>query len=196
MRVSTPVDAFTTSWPTSPRGSHARQVRPGGVPERAQYLDDEDATKAIDTLATRLSRVVAVRCADGRRPRRGDRSRPTDLDVHWRTGDWYRKRLSAASSRSVAACGCRESAPHVLRARTGPGFVILMRIERRVSSERRTPRCCRRSAAVCRSNSPPQVIRTSCGSPSRRKTRSSGSSVLGISSTLVTVKGPRVRPRE
>ena len=45
----------------------------------------------------------------------------TDLDVHWRTGNWYRKRLVAGSSRSVAECGCRETAPPCSSSSNGPG---------------------------------------------------------------------------
>lgn len=61
----------------------------------AQYLDDAAATRAIGTLA-RACRGLLLFDA----PTVADRDgvidpTQTDLDVHWRTGDWYRKRLSA-----------------------------------------------------------------------------------------------------
>jgi trans-aconitate methyltransferase len=63
-----------------------------------QYIDDADATKAIDTLATACRGLLLFDA-----PTAADRDgvidpTQTDLDVHWRTGDWYRNRLSAGFS--------------------------------------------------------------------------------------------------
>jgi Methyltransferase domain len=60
-----------------------------------QYLDDADATKAIGTLAVAARQLLLFET-----PTIADRDgvidpAGTDLDVHWRTGNWYRKRLSA-----------------------------------------------------------------------------------------------------
>jgi trans-aconitate methyltransferase len=59
-----------------------------------QYLDDTNATKAIDTLAT-ACRGLLVFDAPTVLDREGviDPA-STDLNVHWRTGNWYRKRLT------------------------------------------------------------------------------------------------------
>jgi trans-aconitate methyltransferase len=59
-----------------------------------QYVDDRDATKAIDTLAVACRGLLLFDA-----PTIADRHGAidpvkTDLDVQWRTGDWYRKRLS------------------------------------------------------------------------------------------------------
>ena len=59
-----------------------------------QYVDDRDAAKAIGTLAVACRGLLLFDA-----PTIADRSGAidpvkTDLDVHWRTGDWYRKRLS------------------------------------------------------------------------------------------------------
>ncbi len=60
-----------------------------------QYLDNSGATKAIDTLADACRGLLVFDA-----PTIGDRDdgridpANTDLDVHWRTGSWYRKRLS------------------------------------------------------------------------------------------------------
>jgi 2-polyprenyl-3-methyl-5-hydroxy-6-metoxy-1,4-benzoquinol methylase len=58
-----------------------------------QYLDDPDATTAITTLALACRGLLLFDT-----PTIADRDHvidptSTDLDVHWRTGDWYRKRL-------------------------------------------------------------------------------------------------------
>jgi trans-aconitate methyltransferase len=60
-----------------------------------QYLDDADATRAIATLAAACRGLLCLEV-----PTTHDRSHSidptaTDLDVHWRTGTWYRKRLAA-----------------------------------------------------------------------------------------------------
>ena len=58
-----------------------------------QYLDDEDANTAIGTLASACRGVLMFDT-----PTIADRDgvidpASTDLEVHWRTGKWYRKRL-------------------------------------------------------------------------------------------------------
>ena len=58
-----------------------------------QYLDDREASTAIDTLATAcrgllLLEVPTTRDLETVLDRDG-----SDLDVHWRTGEWYRRRL-------------------------------------------------------------------------------------------------------
>lgn len=58
-----------------------------------QYLGDADATKAIDTLANTCRGLLLFDT-----PTISDRDTvidpsSTDLDVHWRAGIWYRKRL-------------------------------------------------------------------------------------------------------
>ena len=59
-----------------------------------QYLDDADATKAIVTLTAACRGLLLFDA-----PTIADRDTvidpaSTDLDVHWRTGDWYRRRLT------------------------------------------------------------------------------------------------------
>lgn len=59
-----------------------------------QYLDDTDASKAIGTLAAACRGLLLFDA-----PTTADRDTVidpsnTDLDVHWRTGDWYRRRLT------------------------------------------------------------------------------------------------------
>ena len=59
-----------------------------------QYLTDADANTAIDTLADASRGVLLFEV-----PTIADRDNvidpdSTDLDVHWRTGKWYRKRLA------------------------------------------------------------------------------------------------------
>jgi 2-polyprenyl-3-methyl-5-hydroxy-6-metoxy-1,4-benzoquinol methylase len=59
-----------------------------------QYLDDTDATTAVQTLAVACRGVLVLEV-----PTIADRDTAidptcTDLDVHWRTGTWYRKRLA------------------------------------------------------------------------------------------------------
>ncbi len=59
-----------------------------------QYVSDTDAKKAVGTLAAACRGLLlfeAPTIAD--RDAVIDRS-STDLDVHWRTGDWYRRRLT------------------------------------------------------------------------------------------------------
>ncbi|MDX6233063.1 MAG: hypothetical protein QOH68_2063 [Nocardioidaceae bacterium] len=58
-----------------------------------QYLDDSNATKAIATLALACRGLLLFDT-----PTIADRDNvidraSTDLEVHWRTGTWYRKRL-------------------------------------------------------------------------------------------------------
>jgi trans-aconitate methyltransferase len=59
-----------------------------------QYLDDEDAAKAIGTLGDACRGLLLFDA-----PTVSDRETvvdpsSTDLDVRWRTGSWYRKRLA------------------------------------------------------------------------------------------------------
>jgi trans-aconitate methyltransferase len=59
-----------------------------------QYLDDADAASAIDTLAAACRGLLLLDV-----PTIADRDNVidpafTDLDVHWRTGKWYRTRLA------------------------------------------------------------------------------------------------------
>jgi trans-aconitate methyltransferase len=59
-----------------------------------QYIDDTDAATTIGMLAVACRGLLlfdAPTVAD--RDTVIDQSR-TDLDVHWRTGEWYRKRLN------------------------------------------------------------------------------------------------------
>ncbi len=58
-----------------------------------QYLDDRPASEAIDALAAATRGLLFLEI-----PTTADRDHAidqagTDLDVHWRTGTWYRKRL-------------------------------------------------------------------------------------------------------
>lgn len=58
-----------------------------------QYLDDGTATDAIDMLVAACRGLLFLEI-----PTREDRDQSidptaTDLDVHWRTGGWYRSRL-------------------------------------------------------------------------------------------------------
>jgi hypothetical protein len=60
-----------------------------------QYLDDRDATRAIDVLRRACAGLLFVEV-----PTLADRESVidpagSDLDVHWRTGRWYRQRLTA-----------------------------------------------------------------------------------------------------
>jgi hypothetical protein len=60
-----------------------------------QYLDDRRASRAIEALAAASRGLLFVEV-----PTTADRERAidpagTDLDVHWRSGTWYRKRLSS-----------------------------------------------------------------------------------------------------
>jgi trans-aconitate methyltransferase len=61
-----------------------------------QYLDDKAATKAMGVLALAARGLLLFEA-----PTVADRDgvidpMSTDLDVHWRTGSWYRKRLDVA----------------------------------------------------------------------------------------------------
>jgi trans-aconitate methyltransferase len=59
-----------------------------------QYLGDRDARAAIDTMGSACRGLLLFDA-----PTVADREtvidpESTDLDVHWRTGSWYRKRLT------------------------------------------------------------------------------------------------------
>ena len=67
-----------------------------------QYLSNPDADAAINTLATACRGLLVLEV-----PTIADRNGAidpagTDLDIHWRTGTWYRKRLS----RGFTEIGC------------------------------------------------------------------------------------------
>ncbi len=60
-----------------------------------QYLDDESARRAIAVIGQASSGLVLIEA-----PTVADRvevidHERTDLDIHWRTGDWYRSLLDA-----------------------------------------------------------------------------------------------------
>jgi hypothetical protein len=60
-----------------------------------QYLDDAEASVAIETLGSACRGLMLLEA-----PTIDDREHSidptaTDLDVHWRTGAWYRRRLEA-----------------------------------------------------------------------------------------------------
>jgi trans-aconitate methyltransferase len=68
-----------------------------------QYLDDAAATAAIDHLAAATRGLLYLEV-----PTLADRSAVLDLDasdleVHWRTGTWYRSELDAAGLAQVGA---------------------------------------------------------------------------------------------
>lgn len=61
-----------------------------------QYLDDRQATRALTMLGRACRGLLFLEV-----PTRADRTdvidpSGTDLDIHWRSGDWYRTRLDAA----------------------------------------------------------------------------------------------------
>ena len=61
-----------------------------------QYLDDRDVAKAMDTLGAACRGLLVFET-----PTVADRKTvidptSTDLDVRWRSGNWYRKRLADA----------------------------------------------------------------------------------------------------
>jgi 2-polyprenyl-3-methyl-5-hydroxy-6-metoxy-1,4-benzoquinol methylase len=79
-----------------------------------QYLDDRDAERAIATLGTACAGLLFVEV-----PTLTDRSTvidPTgsDLDVHWRTGRWYRRRLDAAFTEVGGGVWVSRAAPLAL----------------------------------------------------------------------------------
>ena len=79
-----------------------------------QYLDDTQATHAVSTLAKASRGLLCLEV-----PTADDRVHSidptaTDLDVHWRTGAWYRKRLAAGFSEVGAGLWLSRSSPAVL----------------------------------------------------------------------------------
>jgi trans-aconitate methyltransferase len=67
-----------------------------------QYVDDRACSAAIENLAAATSGVLYLEV-----PTMADRTNvldldTTDLDIHWRTGAWYRRRLEPA----FMAVGC------------------------------------------------------------------------------------------
>ena len=79
-----------------------------------QYLDDTQATHAIRSLAEASRGLLCLEV-----PTSDDRlysidPTATDLDVHWRTGVWYRKRLAAGFREIGAGLWLSRSAPAVL----------------------------------------------------------------------------------
>jgi trans-aconitate methyltransferase len=58
-----------------------------------QYLDDDDATAALATLGTACRGLMFLEIPTEDDRRRSIDPDATDLDVHWRSGAWYRRRL-------------------------------------------------------------------------------------------------------
>ncbi len=79
-----------------------------------QYLDDVQATRAIGSLvdASRGLLCLEVPTTDDRLHSIDPTA--TDLDVNWRTGSWYRKRLSAGFREVGAGLWLARSSPAVL----------------------------------------------------------------------------------
>jgi len=78
-----------------------------------QYLDDSSAAKAVDTLALAGRGLLFFDT-----PTIADRDNvidpsSTDLDVHWRTGAWYRKRLSVGFTEIGAGMWLSKRSPAV-----------------------------------------------------------------------------------
>lgn len=78
-----------------------------------QYLDDDDAAGAIDTLALACRGLLLFDT-----PTVSDRDcvidpSSTDLDVHWRTGKWYRKRLAVGFTEIGAGLWLSRECPAV-----------------------------------------------------------------------------------
>ena len=59
-----------------------------------QYLADTDAAKTIEMLAVACRGLLLFDAPTIADRRVAIDPVKTDLDVHWRTGDWYRKRLT------------------------------------------------------------------------------------------------------
>ena len=79
-----------------------------------QYLDDDDAAKAIDNLGRLTHGALWLEALTARDWKHNCDRRSTDGDVHLRTGAWYRRRLQR---RFVAAGGglfVRRTAPVTL----------------------------------------------------------------------------------
>lgn len=78
-----------------------------------QYLDDDDARRAIDTMAGVCRGLLLIEV-----PTVADRAvaidpSGTDLDVHWRTGSWYRRRLAGGFSEIGCGLWLSRSCPAV-----------------------------------------------------------------------------------
>jgi trans-aconitate methyltransferase len=79
-----------------------------------QYLDDTDATTAVQTLAVACRGLLVLEV-----PTIADRDTAidptcTDLDVNWRTGTWYRKRLARGFTEVGAGLWLSHSSSAVL----------------------------------------------------------------------------------
>jgi trans-aconitate methyltransferase len=75
-----------------------------------QYLPDDAAALAIGTLGRACGRLMYLEV-----PTAWDRdeifdSERTDMDIHWRTGDWYRSRLDEHFVEIGAALWARRDA--------------------------------------------------------------------------------------
>jgi 2-polyprenyl-3-methyl-5-hydroxy-6-metoxy-1,4-benzoquinol methylase len=79
-----------------------------------QYLGDTDATSGITTLTAACRGLLVLEV-----PTIADRDTAidptcTDLDVHWRTGTWYRKRLAQGFTEVGAGLWLSQSSNAVL----------------------------------------------------------------------------------
>jgi trans-aconitate methyltransferase len=79
-----------------------------------QYLDGSQARRAIENLAAACRGLLCLEV-----PTADDRLHSidptaTDLDVHWRTGDWYRRRLTSGFSQIGGGLWLSRSAGAVL----------------------------------------------------------------------------------
>lgn len=79
-----------------------------------QYLDDDDATVALATLGAACRGLMFLEI-----PTEDDRLRSidpsaTDLDVHWRTGAWYRRHLERSFTQAGGGLWLSHSSGAVL----------------------------------------------------------------------------------
>jgi len=79
-----------------------------------QYVTDRNAQRAIDNLAAATKHVLYLEI-----PTKDDLdevvdTKSTDLDIHWRSGDWYRKRLGKHFVQAGAGMWVKRSSSIVL----------------------------------------------------------------------------------
>ena len=72
-----------------------------------QYLDDDDAERAIENIAHATRHVLYLEVPTSRDFSTVVDSGATDMDVHRRAGDWYAERLSSSFSRAGAGLWIR-----------------------------------------------------------------------------------------
>jgi hypothetical protein len=60
-----------------------------------QYLDNATAARAIGTLTSACRGLLCLEVPTAHDRANSIDPAATDLDVHWRTGAWYRRRLAA-----------------------------------------------------------------------------------------------------